>query len=75
MDAGRSASTRLLYLRGEHEPGDITAYVDGLRSAGVSQVEHALVPGGGHFSPEDAPHEVWRLISRFASSQQVQAES
>jgi len=56
----------LIYLRGEHESGDISAYVEGFRAAGVMQIEHAIVPGAGHFAQEEAPEEVWRLFADFA---------
>ena len=55
-------STPLLYLRGEHEGGDIAAYAAGLRASGVRDVSTAIVPGAGHFAPDQCPDEVWRLI-------------
>ena len=65
--AGPAVSTPLLYLRGERERGgDIGPYVQGLRDAGVTQVQSALVPGAGHFTQQEAPGETWRLIARFA---------
>ncbi len=64
--AGPPVSTPLLYLRGERERGgDIGPYVQGLRDAGVTNVQSALVPGAGHFTQEEAPAETWRLIARF----------
>ena len=57
--------TPLLYLRGEHEPGDIGRYVRGLEGAGIEHVEHGIVPNAGHFTQEEAPHGVWQLIERF----------
>ena len=33
--------------------------------AGISRLEHALVPGAGHFTQEEAPVETWRLIAGF----------
>jgi len=56
----------LLYLRGEEErSGHIDSYVEGLHSAGLTHVEPALVPGTGHFTPEEAPEATWDLIRRF----------
>jgi pimeloyl-ACP methyl ester carboxylesterase len=64
---GPPVSTPLLYLRGERERGgSIGPYVQGLRDAGVTHVESALVPGAGHFTQVEAPAETWRLIARFA---------
>lgn len=66
---GPVASTPLLYLRGEKErSGSIDTYVRGLRGAGVSTVEQALVPGAGHFPQEEAPEQTWELIRRFIES-------
>ena len=59
-------ATRLLYLRGEKEGGQIDDYLDGLRSAGMTHVEHALVPNAGHFTQEEAPEDTWRLIADFS---------
>ncbi|MCP2324325.1 pimeloyl-ACP methyl ester carboxylesterase [Hamadaea flava] len=58
--------TPLLYLRGDHEPGDLDAYAAGLREAGASTLECALIPGAGHFAPEEAPDAVWSTVSRYA---------
>jgi pimeloyl-ACP methyl ester carboxylesterase len=64
--AGPPASTPLLYLRGQHESGNIDTYVSGLRAAGVTHVEQALVPDAGHFTQEEAPEQTWHAIARFA---------
>jgi pimeloyl-ACP methyl ester carboxylesterase len=61
--ADRACATTLLYLRGEHERGDITAYVDGFHEAGVADVRSATIPGAGHFAPEDAPEAVWERLA------------
>ncbi|MEU7865888.1 alpha/beta fold hydrolase [Dactylosporangium sp. NPDC049140] len=55
--------TPLLYLRGEFEGGDIAAYAAGLRAAGVRDVATGVIEGAGHFAPDQAPAEVWRLIT------------
>ena len=57
------APTPLLYLRGEHEPGDLDAYLKGFAAAGVTDVEAAVVPGAGRFAPTENPRAVWELIS------------
>jgi pimeloyl-ACP methyl ester carboxylesterase len=64
--AGPTASTPLLYLRGQRESGNIDTYVGGLRAAGVPHVEQALVPDAGHFTQEEAPEQTWHAIARFA---------
>jgi pimeloyl-ACP methyl ester carboxylesterase len=64
---GPPVATPVLYLRGERERGgDLAAFANGLRSAGLARVEAALIAGSGHFAPEEAPREVWRKIAAFA---------
>jgi pimeloyl-ACP methyl ester carboxylesterase len=58
--------TPLLYLRGEHEPGDINAYIRGFRETGITGIEQGIVRGAGHFAQEEAPNETWQLIANFA---------
>ncbi|WP_433057015.1 alpha/beta fold hydrolase [Dactylosporangium sp. CS-033363] len=55
--------TPLLYLRGEHEGGDIAAYARGLRAAGIRDVTTGVLAGAGHFAPDQVPDEVWRHIN------------
>jgi pimeloyl-ACP methyl ester carboxylesterase len=64
--AGPPVDTPLLYLRGEHETGNIDEYVRGLQKVGVAQVDHALVPDAGHFTQEESPERTWQLIAQFA---------
>jgi pimeloyl-ACP methyl ester carboxylesterase len=55
------------YLRGDQERGgDITGYAEGLRRAGVTNLDYATVPGSGHFPHEEAPDLLWDLIATFA---------
>ena len=65
---GTSVETPLLYLRGDHEGGTISEYVDGFHAAGVTNVTPGLVPNSGHFAPEESPTEVWDAIRRFIES-------
>jgi len=58
----------LLYLCGEHEGGDIDAYIAGFRGAGLADVRSAIIAGAGHFAPEDAPDAVWEAIADFIST-------
>lgn len=60
-----SVNTRLLYLRGEHEGGDIEAYVTGFHDAGLTDVRSALIDRAGHFAAEDAPAAVWNHLVSF----------
>lgn len=66
-EANSQAAMRLLYLRGEKEGGQMSDYLDGLRSAGMTHVDHALVPNAGHFTQEEAPEDTWRLIADFSA--------
>jgi pimeloyl-ACP methyl ester carboxylesterase len=60
-----TVDTPVLYLRGEKETGRVEDYLRGFAAAGLRSVDHALVPGAGHFAQEDAAEEVWRLIAEF----------
>jgi pimeloyl-ACP methyl ester carboxylesterase len=65
-DFGRPAWTPLLYLRGEHDPGaGLDRCLGGLRAAGVHHVEGGLVPGAGHFAPEESPEAVVAALREF----------
>ena len=65
--------TPVLYLCGDGERGNIESYVEGLRSAGHVNVQHALIPHAGHFAPEEAPAATWRAISAFAGLETIRA--
>jgi pimeloyl-ACP methyl ester carboxylesterase len=68
---GVEVTTPVLYLRGDREMGRIDDYLDGLRAAGLVNVEPALVPGAGHFTQVEAPEEAWHLIAAFAARWQA----
>jgi pimeloyl-ACP methyl ester carboxylesterase len=61
----RRVSTSVVYVRGSHEYGDIADYAQGLRDAGVGNLQTAVIPDCGHFAPEEAPEAVWALIARL----------
>jgi pimeloyl-ACP methyl ester carboxylesterase len=54
--------TPVLYLRGDHESGDITQYVEGLKEAGIKNVRSNLIEDCGHFAPEEQPGKVWQNV-------------
>ncbi|TIP05095.1 MAG: alpha/beta hydrolase [Mesorhizobium sp.] len=60
-----SIGTPVLYLRGSAESGDIADYLDGLRSAGLSQVEGDIIPGCGHFAADENPTALAARLVRF----------
>lgn len=66
--AAAPPDTPLLYVRGEHERGDIAAYEAGFRAAGLGDVRCAKIPGSGHFAQEESPAETWRVIADFAAA-------
>jgi pimeloyl-ACP methyl ester carboxylesterase len=70
MRASRGApvDTPVLYLRGEHEPGDMESYLRGLRSGGLTRVQGEVIRDAGHFTAEESPEKVWKAIYRFARS-------
>ncbi len=55
--------TPILYIRGNHESGNIDEYDHGLRTAGLTNLRTAVVADSGHFSPEEAPSAVWSMIA------------
>jgi pimeloyl-ACP methyl ester carboxylesterase len=63
--ASGEVDTPLLYLRGEHERGELSDYVEGFVGAGLTRVSSAVVGGAGHFAPEDNPAVVWRCVREF----------
>jgi pimeloyl-ACP methyl ester carboxylesterase len=67
MPSEHELTTPLLYLRGEHESGNIRDYVDGLRAAGAMSIQQGIVPAAGHFAQEEAPEATWRLLAELAA--------
>jgi pimeloyl-ACP methyl ester carboxylesterase len=61
----RSITTPVLYLRGDRERLNIEDYVAGLRKVGIQNLQQALIPGAGHFAPQEAPAATWQRILQF----------
>jgi pimeloyl-ACP methyl ester carboxylesterase len=68
---GAVVTTPVLYLRGEREMGKIDDYLEGLRAAGLVNLEPALVPGAGNFTEVEAPDATWHRIAAFAARWQA----
>lgn len=64
---GMRIETPLLYLRGEHEGGNIDDYIDGFKGTGILNVQSSIIPDSSYFAPEEQPEEVWELIVSFLS--------
>jgi len=65
---GHPVATPVLYLRGDHESGDISEYVTGLRASGLQDVDGAIIPSSGHFAPDEQAQVVAALLRRFISA-------
>jgi pimeloyl-ACP methyl ester carboxylesterase len=63
---GPPTATPVLYIRGGACPFDIEPYAAGLRIAGVEQVTTAVMADVGHFIADEAPDDLWRLITDFS---------
>ncbi|MCA0057589.1 MULTISPECIES: alpha/beta hydrolase [unclassified Mesorhizobium] len=55
----------VLYLRGSAESGDIGDYVEGLRAAGLSNVEGDIIADSGHFIADENPEALAARLARF----------
>jgi len=69
LDARRNAVAKpirvpMLYVRGDADPRDIDDYLQGLRDAGVADLEHEVV-AGGEFTPLEAPDAFVAMLRRF----------
>jgi pimeloyl-ACP methyl ester carboxylesterase len=59
-------ATPLLYVRGGVSPVAIDAYLDGLRRAGVQNVQGSVIPDAGHFLADEQPDALWTVLREFA---------
>jgi pimeloyl-ACP methyl ester carboxylesterase len=64
-EARIDVDTPLLYVRGDKEQGDINEYVQGLKSSGMLHVSSRIIPKCGHFSPDEAPEALARVLREF----------
>lgn len=55
----------VLYLRGEHERGELEDYVKGLQESGLRNLRGRVIPGSGHFAPDEQPNEVTKVLQEF----------
>jgi pimeloyl-ACP methyl ester carboxylesterase len=55
----------VLYLRGSAETGELSEYLQGLRAAGLSNVEADAIPDSGHFTLDENPDAVAERLVRF----------
>lgn len=55
----------VLYLRGSAETGELSDYLQGLRAAGLSNVEADVIPDSGHFTLDENPGAVADRLIRF----------
>jgi len=59
-------SIPVLYIKGAKEPGNrITDYVNGLKENGVHHITAKLIDDSGHFSLEEQPQAVAKVISEL----------
>jgi pimeloyl-ACP methyl ester carboxylesterase len=65
-DAG-PVDTPVLYVRGDADPVDLDAYIEGFRAAGVRNVEAVVLPHSGHSASLESPDALWATIAKFMS--------
>ena len=65
---GSPVATRVLYLRGERESGNLGDYVQGLRQSGLTNVEGQLIPNSGHYALDEQPDKVIAVLREFVGS-------
>lgn len=63
-----SVQTRVLYLRGERETGNLEDYVKGLRESGLQNLEGRLIPNSGHYAPDEQPGEIVAILRDFVAA-------
>ncbi|UFH57086.1 alpha/beta fold hydrolase [Spirosoma sp. KNUC1025] len=62
---GKALTTSVLYLRGEREYGNLDDYINGFRESGLTNVQGKLIPGSGHYAPDESPEAVIEILKTF----------
>jgi pimeloyl-ACP methyl ester carboxylesterase len=62
---GETHATPVLYVRGDHERGGIEEYLRGFRENGLTNVSGHIIEECGHFSLDEQPEKVTKLIEDF----------
>lgn len=59
---GEVVATPVLYVRGDREGGKIEEYLEGFRENGLANVSGRIIEASGHFSIDEQPEKVTKLI-------------
>jgi hypothetical protein len=62
-------ATPLLYVRGDADSRSIDPYVEGLKAAGVENLESRIVADSGELLPIEAPQAFVDLVREFGLRQ------
>lgn len=62
---GETVATPVLYVRGDHEGGKMEEYLEGFRENGLTNISGHIIEGSGHFSFDEQPAKVAKLIEDF----------
>lgn len=65
---GQPLDTPVLYLRGDHEPGDLDRYLEGLHEGGLRNVQGRRIADCGHFAPDEQPDAVGSALREFITA-------
>ncbi len=65
----QSIDTPVLYVRGDHESGNIEQYVQGFKEAGIRDIQMSIIKESGHFTLEEQPVATWQRIKSFIDIQ------
>jgi pimeloyl-ACP methyl ester carboxylesterase len=57
--------TPVLYLRGDHQQGDMEEYLMGFRAGGLRDIHGQLIPNSGHYTLDEQPDGVLTALRSF----------